>query len=133
MINPRLVPRWEIPLMRARFKSKRTSKLRNSLYRSDPRCHWCGRLTVNSRPTDGQTFPEFLATIDHVRSRLASRTVEEHRATKNLVLSCLKCNVTRADRENDFVVRKWYDGWSEDKIKQALESGTAILTDADYA
>lgn len=63
---------------------------RNRLWRKDPHCHWCGRLTVNE-----QGVRPDAATLDHVYSRLDFR----RKGQGKHVLACWECNQARASAE----------------------------------
>lgn len=72
---------------------------RNVLFKRDPHCHWCGQKTFESREC-GDGHP-WMATLDHIKSRLQCATKEEYRSGKNKVLACLKCN-----KERDYALLK---------------------------
>ena len=69
-----------------------TGKLtrRRTLWRRDPRCFWCGRLTVfeeHGRPDS--------ATLDHLYSRLHPRRRDTRKHLPSTVLACYCCNQER--------------------------------------
>lgn len=79
---------------------KRLQKRRLALWIEDPRCHWCGQLTV--LPTGEAKVaapPENMATIDHLRSRFHH---ERGRGTQPAtVLACWRCNNDRCKAEQE--------------------------------
>lgn len=58
-------------------------------------CFWCGIEVVDLK-LDGGRPPHFAATVDH----LVSRYFRQPGANVLKVLSCYRCNKTRADIEN---------------------------------
>jgi 5-methylcytosine-specific restriction endonuclease McrA len=71
-------------------------KRRITLWKKDPHCFWCGKLTVD----DGRNNSDS-ATIDHVRSRLHPLRKEPNcERQSRLVLACKDCNNARAFYEN---------------------------------
>jgi len=79
--------------------SNRTLKLK--LWQEDPKCHWCGRITIptNVKHIKGQPDP-LMATIDHVISRFSPmRWVRAKPDEKRKVLACVECNQRRQQEE----------------------------------
>ncbi len=80
--------------------SHRALKLK--LHAQNPRCHWCGRVTVltNVKEIKGQPDP-LMATIDHLISRYdVRRWVKAGPDEKRKVLACFECNNKRASEES---------------------------------
>jgi 5-methylcytosine-specific restriction endonuclease McrA len=73
--------------------SRRRRKHREALWRKDPRCFWCGKLTVLTEAKQRNA-----ATIDHLYSRLHPK--RENNGLINTVLACRACNIQRADYES---------------------------------
>lgn len=69
---------------------------RREMWNNDPRCHWCGRLTV--LPVSGQSVSHaHTATIDHVYSKWHHlQGTAPLNASSILVLACGQCNHDRA-------------------------------------
>lgn len=79
--------------------SNRTLKL--ELYRQDPRCHWCKRVTklTCEKFIRGHADP-LMATIDHVVSRYhPHRWVKKKKHHRRKVLACYECNHNRSVQE----------------------------------
>lgn len=73
-------------------------EIKEKLYQTDPRCHWCRRVTklTNIPAIQGPPDP-LMATIDHLVSRY-----HPHRWVKRVVtrvLACYECNARRARDE----------------------------------
>jgi len=67
---------------------------RRVLWRRDPRCFWCGRLTVF------ETFGrEDSATLDHLFSRRHPRRSDPRKHLPPTVLACYGCNQERGAKE----------------------------------
>lgn len=58
-------------------------------------CHWCGRATVDRKPSNGRQLPDDL-TLDHVLAWSHGGTD----APGNLVIACHGCNQERARSEH---------------------------------
>lgn len=54
-------------------------------------CYWCDNQVVDYLIKDGQSFPDDLATIDHVKPRQIRRKYQKVQK----VLACYKCNQKR--------------------------------------
>jgi 5-methylcytosine-specific restriction endonuclease McrA len=78
----------------------RLRKRRERLWKQDPRCFYCGRVTVLKQCGRHETEPDNLATLEHLRSRLDAGRQEPNdgKATRT-VLACRKCNNAKADVE----------------------------------
>jgi len=76
-------------------------RVRRKLFREDPHCYWCGRITVLFDPPIGQRTPGDTATVDHIKDRRQVASVSEYRAPENVVLACYGCNKRRNDIEQD--------------------------------
>jgi hypothetical protein len=74
-----------------------TQHKRRVLHARDPRCHWCGVVTIDPAKTTDYQRPD-LATLDHIKNRLQCSSAKEYRSGNNHVLACQKCNQER-DRE----------------------------------
>lgn len=81
--------------------SERRRHRREKLWRQDPRCCYCGTVTV--LPPYGGKMKKMMpnyATIDHLRSRLnPARREPSRRFEIRTVLCCWKCNGERAAAE----------------------------------
>lgn len=68
------------------------------LFAKDPRCFWCGRVTVlqTTKPIRNDN----IGTIDHLYSRLHPKR-KEHPLL--VVLACFGCNMARSHAENSGV------------------------------
>lgn len=68
--------------------------MRLRLFRADPHCFWCGKLTF----VDVEINHSRLATVDHLYSRLHPEREIKHRQQKGVlhVLACRSCNHRRA-------------------------------------
>ncbi len=64
---------------------------RNALFRRDPHCAWCARLTHRY----AGVMDDAVATLDHIKSRPECRTHDEYVASSNKVLACNRCNSRR--------------------------------------
>lgn len=80
---------------------KRSDHLKK-LWRRDPHCHWCGRLTeLLERDPKRKYFPPESATRDHLRSRFDPTRQEPcvpYREFR-IVLACRECNLRRSAEE----------------------------------
>ena len=79
--------------------SNRTLKL--ELYKKDPRCHWCKRITkLICQPFIRGHADPLMATIDHVVSRYnPHRWVKKKKNHRRKVLACYECNHSRSVQE----------------------------------
>jgi hypothetical protein len=67
-------------------------KRKENLWKRDPHCHWCGRLTR----TEGEQNND-LATVDHLRTKYdPSRWLRGDGQDERTVLACYACNNERA-------------------------------------
>lgn len=73
------------------------SRRKYQLWLRDPRCYWCGKVTVILDLTKIKKPPLNLATLDHLRSRLNEERGSDHKV--NTVLACLECNQNRGRME----------------------------------
>ena len=75
--------------------------LKVELHEKDPRCHWCGRVTILTDEPNLKGSPNpLMATIDHVVSRYhVHRWVKKKKNQKRKVLACYECNHSRSVRE----------------------------------
>lgn len=79
--------------------SNKTLKL--ELYRENPRCHWCKRVTklICEPHLKGHPDP-LMATIDHMVSRYhPHRWVKKKKNHRRKVLACYECNHNRSVQE----------------------------------
>jgi hypothetical protein len=82
--------------------SKRRDRILR-LWTADPRCHWCGKLTVlvfRPHRSRGSTayrlgIVEGEATIDHLHPRTDPNRRQVNDGTEVTVLACWKCNNER--------------------------------------
>jgi hypothetical protein len=83
-------------------------KRRKRLWEADPRCYWCGIVTVLIEKSGGSHLPNE-ATIDHLRPRHHPGRLEpiEHQEIRR-VLSCFKCNNERDTRERAELPKEWF-------------------------
>ena len=75
--------------------------LKVELYKKDPRCHWCKRVTklICEPAMKGKPDP-LMATIDHIVSRYhVHRWVRKRKGQRRQVLACYECNHNRAVQE----------------------------------
>ena len=87
------------------MSSKRLAKQRKAMWRLNPRCYYCGVVTI-LRPLHipgQQLMPEIryrVATLDHVRARHhPDRTKPPEPGEVLHVLACWRCNNERDQRE----------------------------------
>jgi len=70
------------------------------LWRKDPHCNWCGRLTV-LYPSDTKKLPEDAATIDHMIDRNdPSHDYKVKQGKQTTVLACRRCNEQRSQKNS---------------------------------
>ena len=79
----------------------RKAKLR--LLRENPYCHWCGKRVFDYVTKDNEKAPDFMASVDHLKSRFFRQTGLMKEAKK--VLSCVPCNQKRAKEELELLKR----------------------------
>ncbi len=77
----------------------KNTKRRRELFRLDPHCYWCGRLTSFFIPPEGMKPPSSCATVDHILSRNVAQDYFTYRSRKNTVLACHGCNQQRNNIE----------------------------------
>jgi len=90
------------------IRVSRNKKRRINLWNENPKCYWCGIITVNPIPRklhDGRLkSPKYMssntATLDHLTSRLSDKrgSVEIRHET---VLACKACNEKRGLEESN--------------------------------
>lgn len=81
-------------------------RIRNSLWKLDPFCTYCGRKT--KLPVSGETSNDSrMATIDHKVSRHQLGLYEDQ--AKNMVLACHECNQVKSINEN-FIFKNRFEG-----------------------
>src|ERR1700722_2505309 len=85
--------------LKSPFSRNKTAHIRKRLFNLNPRCHWCGKLTIFVEG-NGICLPDNAATVDHIVSRLMATSKAHHRSAANIVLACYKCNTNRADEEH---------------------------------
>jgi 5-methylcytosine-specific restriction endonuclease McrA len=70
---------------------------RTKMWARDPRCHWCGIVTIEPPPGDKRKhFADNEATIDHLRPRGdPTRRIPPRNGERRLVVACRKCNNER--------------------------------------
>lgn len=81
---------------------------RRRMWEYDPRCHWCGVVTVLPKPGPPKGPPNpRLATIDHLRPRHHPGRREPTNGKEfRRVLACWKCNNERDRREHEAMPRE---------------------------
>lgn len=68
---------------------------RDSLREQNPRCHWCGRVTLPPARFTERPHP-LSATLDHVRPRKhPARREPNNNNEERTVLACWQCNQHR--------------------------------------
>jgi len=73
--------------------TKAIRKQRIRMWNEDPRCYWCGALTVLVEKNGGPPVLPNEATIDHIRPRHhPGRQEPPTEGERRRVLSCWKCN-----------------------------------------
>lgn len=88
--------------------SKSLREVRERLWKKDPHCRYCGVITVLpsspllKRGKDGKLrhYPDNMATIDHLRSRLDPERQNHYPSERRYILACWKCNNERSKKEN---------------------------------
>lgn len=89
----------------------------------DPRCVYCGVVTIFDRP-EGKASPPNLATIDHLRPRHHPGRREPIKPGEvRHVLSCWKCNNDRDKRELREKPKEWFyeNGGARPMAAKSLE------------
>jgi hypothetical protein len=71
--------------------SRKMRRARNHMHAQDPRCNWCGTVTINP-PRAGDPNA---ATVDHIKPRRECRSQQEYESASNHVLACFECNQLR--------------------------------------
>lgn len=96
-----------------------SKKVRVNLWRRNPHCYWCQRLTRLYKGQDfgGQPPPGDQATIDHIYSKNREKKREEARlktvelkANHWVVLACHECNRNRNIIETKAIARAAKEG-----------------------
>lgn len=72
--------------------SRRRRRYREALWRYDPHCFWCGKLTVLTEATQRNA-----ATLDHLYSQFHPK--RNSNGLTDTVLACRACNIQRGDYE----------------------------------
>lgn len=87
--------------MHALLGNSRLGRRKVRLWLSDPRCHWCGRVTVLASLIGKRRQFAELATIDHLYSRLhpLRSAPKRHPREERTVIACHECNLRRSQRE----------------------------------
>lgn len=78
---------------------KNQRKRRKRLLSENPYCHWCGKGVFEYKVQKGNTEPDDMATLDHLRSRLHPLKRAPNGGEPLTVLSCRKCNHLRGAEE----------------------------------
>ena len=87
--------------------SKSLKAVRDRLWKKNPHCRYCGVVTILPQHVikgrDGlhrlRHFPDNMATIDHLRSRLDPERGNHIPSERRYILSCNKCNNKRGKKE----------------------------------
>lgn len=76
------------------MSAKSQKRRRDRLFGEDNRCFWCGCYLIHSENFKRHdSYPDNMATLDHLRDRLNSKRREPNLDMKTrTVLSCKKCN-----------------------------------------
>ncbi len=79
--------------------TKTLRRRRDNLFKQHPYCCWCKCKLLHPKfVKKGDTQPDNMATIDHLRNRLDSDRKEPNTESQSrTVLSCKKCNQDRGD------------------------------------
>lgn len=75
-----------------RLPQRKIVKLRAELRAISPLCHWCGCMTLPTRPAP---FHPDMETVDHIKPKRQCLSAEEYHAETNRVLACMECNLAR--------------------------------------
>lgn len=85
------------------MSAKNIARRREILWHRDPHCHWCGRLTQLLSGKEGERmrriFPDDMATVDHLDTKLSGRRSPGGGHEERTVLACRVCNEKRAADE----------------------------------
>lgn len=82
------------------LKNHDTTLVKRRLWKRDPHCFWCKKLTLEKGWPLGKV-PDNASTIDHILNRIFAETNEQYRSAANCVLSCNKCNQDKSVRERE--------------------------------
>jgi hypothetical protein len=90
-------------ILRWRNRKRVTMSNRNlkiELYKRDPRCHWCRRITKLICEPNLRHVDPLMATIDHIVSRYhVHRWIKKTGKKRRKVLACYECNHRRSVQE----------------------------------
>lgn len=109
------------------MSSKAISRQRRRFWLRDPRCHYCGVITVFEH--EKGTPKDNYATIDHLRPRHHPERHVPANGEVRHVLACFRCNNDRDKRELAEKPKEWFyeNGGSKplslkstDELQQAL-------------
>lgn len=75
---------------------RKAAEDRERLFTINPRCHWCGVVTV-----PGKGGGERLTTLDHIKGfHECGRNIAEWDAKENKVIACYACNNRRSAHQH---------------------------------
>jgi len=90
--------------------TERFRRKRNKLFKNDPNCYWCGKLTVNRdrKLEESSSTKDNDATVDHLYSKFQPERYRD--GYKGIVvLACGKCNHERGiEEEKLFFLKESY-------------------------
>lgn len=73
--------------------ARKTAKRKWDLWKKNPRCHWCGKITWPRGRRDGKNEDD-VATVDHLDNSLSPER-GKHAGEERTVLACYACNQKR--------------------------------------
>ncbi len=71
---------------------------RRALWRKDPRCFWCGKITILRRVNGGEQHPDNMATLEHIIHKMdpnRGKKMSKNKGKNSTVLACRECNNSR--------------------------------------
>lgn len=109
------------------FRAARTRRKRIR-WESDPKCHYCKRVTILDLKTHRSNPSELLATWDHM-TPLCDGGSE---SPKNTVIACQACNTLKSDIPYEIFVDVVYDEESLKKYKGLVNETKKAREDKRY-
>lgn len=116
------------------MSSKAIAKQRLKFWLNDPRCFYCGVVTVFERVKG--CSPDNFATIDHLRPRHHPDRLEPAVSGEvRRVLACFRCNNDRDKRELAALPKEWFyeNGGNKPLSTKTNEELQAILLKIDWS
>jgi len=92
------------------MSTKSVVRRRTNLFKKDPHCFWCGCEVIYFSLAIGQKVPNNFATLDHLNDRTVGDRPDLGQI-ETTVLSCQKCNNSRASKKVDSLPREFL--WSK--------------------